>query len=340
MNLDSVLGGKFSIISKSGVRYVGSLLGIEGEQKTLSFEKVVSFGSEGRIGNGRDIPPSNNVFDFIIFKAEEIAHLKLIEPPPKPPQNEIFTDPAIVQTGPKSTPVDNSSFQNNTRPSFVQDQNKVAELAPVDSFPHSSQEAFPSDQPSYTNNGSERFVDNKNAPKDFNGNQRNNHNKNGPRQNQRNGPRNNRGKQGLTIPDSDFDFQAFNAQFNKEELKKEFSEFGPNSNDGVSQDTRGFYDKKTSFFDNISCDSKNKAEGQNGDSFGFPRKNNYETFGINSNYNRNRNNNGGYRGSRGRGNNNSRNHGQGSTRNNPNNSRINSTGMNGEKSFFPSSTEQ
>lgn len=338
MNLDSVLRGKFSIISKSGVRYVGFLLGIEGEQKTLSFEKVISYGSEGRIGNGRDIPPSNNVFDFIIFKAEEIAHLKLIEPPPTPPQNEIFTDPAIVQTGPKSTPGDNSSLQNNTRPNYNMEQDRAPEKATVDSFPQPSQESFPEVQPSFDNNGSDRFADNKNAPKDFQGGHRNN-NKNMPRQNQRNGPRNYRSKPGLTIPDSDFDFQSFNAQFNKEDLKKEFSssEFGLNSNDG-SQDTKGFYDKKTSFFDNISCDSKNKAEGQNSNSFGFQRKNNYETFGINSKYNRN--NNGGYRGSRGRGNNNSRYQGQGSNRNNPNQSQMNSTGGNNDRSFIPGSTEQ
>lgn len=38
MNLREVIGGRCSVISKSGIRYVGTLVSIESEQKTLSFE--------------------------------------------------------------------------------------------------------------------------------------------------------------------------------------------------------------------------------------------------------------------------------------------------------------
>ncbi|XP_021326136.1 LSM14A mRNA processing body assembly factor a isoform X1 [Danio rerio] len=116
--------------------------------------------------------------------------------------------------------------------------------------------------------------------------------------------------------EKDFDFESANAQFNKEEIDKEFQsklklkdekpEKALNGEDkadsGVdTQNSEGnadeedplgpncYYDKTKSFFDNISCDDTRKAAERSGGSF-FPRQHrqtwaeerrmNAETFGL------------------------------------------------------------
>lgn len=116
--------------------------------------------------------------------------------------------------------------------------------------------------------------------------------------------------------EKDFDFESANAQFNKEEIDKEFQsklklkdekpEKALNGEDkadsGVdTQNSEGnadeedplgpncYYDKTKSFFDNISCDDTRKAAERSGGPF-FPRQHrqtwaeerrmNAETFGL------------------------------------------------------------
>ncbi|XP_018534986.1 LSM14A mRNA processing body assembly factor a isoform X3 [Lates calcarifer] len=138
--------------------------------------------------------------------------------------------------------------------------------------------------------------------------------------------------------EKDFDFESANAQFNKEEIDREFqsklklkddktekSEKTVNGEDkgdsGVeTQNSEGnaddecdplgpncYYDKSKSFFDNISCDDTRKANDKSGGS-AFPRERrqtwaeerrmNAETFGIPLRQSRGR---GGYRGRAGMG---------------------------------------
>ncbi|KAM9351708.1 LSM14A mRNA processing body assembly factor a isoform 2-T2 [Symphorus nematophorus] len=135
--------------------------------------------------------------------------------------------------------------------------------------------------------------------------------------------------------EKDFDFESANAQFNKEEIDREFqsklklkdekAEKAVNGEDkgdsGVeTQNSEGnadeecdplgpncYYDKSKSFFDNISCDDTRKANDKSGGS-GFPRERrqtwaeerrmNAETFGIPLRQGRGR---GGYRGRGGMG---------------------------------------
>ncbi|KAG9341937.1 hypothetical protein JZ751_018254 [Albula glossodonta] len=137
--------------------------------------------------------------------------------------------------------------------------------------------------------------------------------------------------------EKDFDFESANAQFNKEEIDREFQnklklkddkpekpEKAVNGEDkgdsGVeTQNSEGnadeedplgpncYYDKSKSFFDNISCDDTRKAAEKSGVS-AFPRERrqtwaeerrmNAETFGIPLRHNRGR---GGFRGRGGAG---------------------------------------
>jgi protein LSM14 len=66
----------------------------------LSINKTVrSFGTEGRRGKlEEEIHPSDNVFDYVVFRGSDIKDLQVFEAPPKPatPQPSLPQDPAIM----------------------------------------------------------------------------------------------------------------------------------------------------------------------------------------------------------------------------------------------------
>ncbi len=113
----------------------------------------------------------------------------------------------------------------------------------------------------------------------------------------------------VEVPESDFDFESANAKFNKQDLVKEAIAGSPlgETPPAVVSPTEpdvpvGGYNKSTSFFDNISSESKDRMESSGGrpggrEWRGEEQKKNVETFGQGSVDNGYR---GGYRG-RGRG---------------------------------------
>ncbi|XP_077688128.1 protein LSM14 homolog B isoform X2 [Eretmochelys imbricata] len=121
--------------------------------------------------------------------------------------------------------------------------------------------------------------------------------------------------------EGDFDFESANAQFNREELDKEFKkklnfkddkdEAGEEKksdpgvatqNDGnADEDLLGpncYYDKSKSFFDNISSELKSSSRRT---TWAEERKLNTETFGVSGRFLRGRSFRGGFRGGRGSG---------------------------------------
>uniref|UniRef100_A0A8C8RC95 LSM family member 14B n=1 Tax=Pelusios castaneus TaxID=367368 RepID=A0A8C8RC95_9SAUR len=121
--------------------------------------------------------------------------------------------------------------------------------------------------------------------------------------------------------EGDFDFESANAQFNREELDKEFkkklnfkddkAETGEEKSDaGVATQNDGghtdedllgpncYYDKSKSFFDNISSELKSSSRRT---TWAEERKLNTETFGVSGRFLRGRSFRGGFRGGRGSG---------------------------------------
>ena len=82
-----------------------------------------------------------------------------------------------------------------------------------------------------------------------------------------NGPRGNR----IVIPDQDYDFESANAKFKKtdvaQEAGKDEKSFSANegeqasSEDGEELESPTTFYNKSSFFDDISCESKDRADG-------------------------------------------------------------------------------
>ncbi|XP_038185704.1 protein LSM14 homolog B isoform X2 [Arvicola amphibius] len=120
--------------------------------------------------------------------------------------------------------------------------------------------------------------------------------------------------------EGDFDFESANAQFNREELDKEFkkklnfkddkAEKGEEKDPTVmtqseeapaEEDLLGpncYYDKSKSFFDNISSELKTSSRRT---TWAEERKLNTETFGVSGRFLRGRSSRGGFRGGRGNG---------------------------------------
>jgi len=89
------IGCKIGLISKSQIRYEGTLFTIDAKESTIALSNVRSFGTEGRRDGGQEIPPSNEIYEFIIFRASDIKDLYVSDNSPAPAAP---IDPAIVHT--------------------------------------------------------------------------------------------------------------------------------------------------------------------------------------------------------------------------------------------------
>mmetsp|Transcript_4806 Transcript_4806/g.10598 ORF Transcript_4806/g.10598 Transcript_4806/m.10598 type:complete len:458 (-) Transcript_4806:183-1556(-) len=87
------IGSKISLISNSEMRYEGILYTINTQESTIALQSVHCFGTEGR--KVPEIPPSSEVYDFIIFRGQDINDLTVLEGC-NPAMSAQMIDPAIL----------------------------------------------------------------------------------------------------------------------------------------------------------------------------------------------------------------------------------------------------
>ncbi|QSS60460.1 G2/M phase checkpoint control protein Sum2 [Histoplasma capsulatum] len=108
MDMNHFIGQRFNLISKSDIRYVGTLHEINPEDSTIALENVVSHGTEGRRGNpAEEIAPSATVYEYIVFRGSDVKDISVTEEQkenqhPEPPQ--VPNDPAILGSGTRPAP--------------------------------------------------------------------------------------------------------------------------------------------------------------------------------------------------------------------------------------------
>eukprot|EP00796_Vickermania_ingenoplastis_P003778 gene3778-2669_t len=253
----SQIGSRIHLTSVSEIRYEGLLHNIDIEGNTVSLTNVRIFGTEGRKHGVDEVPPSNEVFEIIVFRGSDIKDLTLFDEDTKgKPQ-----DPAIVSA------------------------TRATHTDPVDRQPGSSQHHYGGnnesrrvgrggargfyDQPHNDNRrgGGGRGGGHRRNDGGYGGNGRVGGNGGYHRQRQdghtgkefRVG-----GKEAKEEFKEEFDFSRGREEFEK--TKKEFEE----GKDGKPK----AYSKSTGFFDNISCDQKESRMGRE-----EMKKTDTETFG-------------------------------------------------------------
>eukprot|EP01064_Diplonema_japonicum_P013274 TRINITY_DN2078_c3_g1_i1.p1 TRINITY_DN2078_c3_g1~~TRINITY_DN2078_c3_g1_i1.p1 ORF type:complete len:263 (+),score=56.51 TRINITY_DN2078_c3_g1_i1:106-894(+) len=88
------LGQKLSLISKSSIKYEGTLADINAAANTLTLSSVTMYGTEERPA-ATFVPKSDQLFEFIVFRGNDIKDLTVYPDSNMPP-----ADPAIVTAGP------------------------------------------------------------------------------------------------------------------------------------------------------------------------------------------------------------------------------------------------
>jgi len=293
------LGSRISLISKAKIRYEGILYAIDTENMTVALTKVRSFGTEDR-NPERPVPPRDETFEYIIFRGTDIFDLTVCDLP----QDRLPQDPAILGAA-QQPPAPIGSQGPGQAPGYFPpaQQQKQPFGGPQSPVPATS----PSNEPVQHNkdrrDSGERERRTNRSYNQNNQDRRGNQNRqqgnwNKPN-NQNNRERNNQQAKQPTKFEEDFNFEAANAEFEK--LKKDLDQklkisLGVNKEktedndeevdeeiesgeivEGAEEEEQ-FYNKTSSFFDNISCES-NDPQGER-ITRSAERKLNCETFGI------------------------------------------------------------
>ncbi|KAJ1920623.1 hypothetical protein H4219_001181 [Mycoemilia scoparia] len=309
MSGESPYGNRISLISKSNIRYVGTLKDVNEEEQTIALEQVRSMGTEGRKQNPlEEIPPSNDVYEYIQFRATDVISVQFEsetqqqQPPPPPPPP---ADPAILNAGAPIQQPAQKAQQESVKPKPVPQQPVAEPVVEKIKTPEPKTQPKPVveektvDSESTTDFATIQAKDSDALEPHRSYPSHNNQNRHRGGYNRGHNIRRGgfRRPHGIPVPDSDFDFESSNSKFNKDELMKEFSglSVGDSETSAVDQvvaetstqpKADAFYDKQKSFFDDISCEVKeriqNQAQGNSIDGrarMQKERRQNVETFG-------------------------------------------------------------
>ncbi|KAI0077109.1 hypothetical protein K474DRAFT_1643733 [Panus rudis PR-1116 ss-1] len=278
----SFIGKPISLISQSDVRYRGILAGIDPVASTIQLSNVFSMGTESRRPPEEFIPPVQEPYTYIIFRASEVKDLAVDEPAPGP-RRSVHDDPAVLGA---SAPVPQGAYSNFTQPG----QSSQAPQGPqqpqqqrqgYQQRPPATQAPVPGQQAnSVAPNGASQAASGSSTHKNARSNAVNSataslesveralgdlrvsnaeaNGRPGQRGGRRGGRHDNRTE--IRVPNTDFDFQSSNARFDKAALAPKKSPAAEGEEGEVEEKEKEkpeepAYDPKRSFFDSLSSGS-------------------------------------------------------------------------------------
>ncbi|KZP29045.1 hypothetical protein FIBSPDRAFT_917456 [Athelia psychrophila] len=275
----SFIGKPISLISHSDVRYRGILAGIDPAASTIQLSNVYSMGTESRRPPAEFIPPVQDPYQYIIFRASEVKDLAVDEPAPR---RSVHDDPAVL--GASTPAVQQPAGQQQNAYAPYPNQPPPQQAAP-------SQQAR---QPQGTAPGGPNQQRAGGAPADAGANNRKTNSVNtaaasmetveralgdlrvsgdggrgggGGRRGRHGGGRGGGGGDAkeIKVPATDFDFQGSNAKFDKsaaaprkpqQPAQEDDEDTNPSdTNTGKEQENKA-YNPQSSFFDSLSSSTQ------------------------------------------------------------------------------------
>ncbi|OBZ65683.1 Dephospho-CoA kinase [Grifola frondosa] len=139
----SFIGKPISLISHSDVRYRGILAGIDPAASTIQLSNVYSMGTESRRPPDKFIPPVQEPYTYIIFRASEVKDLAVDDPTPR---RNVHDDPAVLGA---SAPQMNTPYPPYGSPSYQPQAAAVVQQQSPAQVPaqQSRQQPYPARQP-------------------------------------------------------------------------------------------------------------------------------------------------------------------------------------------------
>lgn len=87
------VGSRINLISRSNIRFIGTLNNINQAESSITLENVQSFGTEGRFGNELDVPGSEYIYPLIVFRGKDVLELNVLEDQPPVFQSQYYSEP-------------------------------------------------------------------------------------------------------------------------------------------------------------------------------------------------------------------------------------------------------
>jgi len=280
----SFIGKPISLISHSDVRYRGILAGIDPAASTIQLSNVYSMGTEMRRPPTEFIPPVQEPYQYIIFRASEVKDLSVDEPAPL---RSVHDDPAVLGASVPTAANGYTPYPPTIAQPVPQQQPQQQPYVPQQSQPQQQQQPAPGPTRSAGSDGRhtanvngggsvqtaaasletvERALGDlraSNADASTNANNRGG----GGRRGGNNATRD--VKVGdIRVPTTDFDFEGSNALFNKTAVAPPLSAKTEGSvvEDGEVQedDVQRAYNPGKSFFDSLSSSTQAQPPAQRG----------------------------------------------------------------------------
>ncbi|KAJ7048540.1 Scd6-like Sm domain-containing protein [Mycena amicta] len=247
----SFIGKPISLISHSDVRYRGILAGIDPAASTIQLSNVFSMGTESRRPMNEYIPPVQEPYQYIIFRASEVKDLSVDEPPPS--HRNIHDDPAVIgasaQAAQPVVPAAAPTYAQQTGQQIPQQQQQQQQ--PRAAAPRHRPNAAPQTQnQTAINNAAASLESVERALGDLRVS-------GGRRQRTRRPHDAPVPSGGVSVPAVDFDFASMNAKFDKAALaaRSVHADGGSdrtNPSDDDDAKDKSAYNPQKSFFDSLS----------------------------------------------------------------------------------------